>query len=619
MALQDSIETVAEWEEFFVKKLKLSTSTAQAYATSLFNEGYCEETVRRVLENTPPDQPSPTLSKLGIKAGHCLKMAVHMLPNQSSSSDHRSKIKIPRPTLTLDVNQVDFDQFCFEWRTYRTHYNIRSNEIASHLFYCGDEEVRKRIRLEKPSFTSSSEHTETELINILKGIVLSKVSKIVHIKQFYGLQQNTNESCNNYLIRLQTKASCCGFDCEPCAKERLKEQFIIGLAHKTIQTALLKTESIKPGTSLDVLLREALTLEQSLNDQISLKRQSEYLCAMETISQDTSGDEEHVKALGKASWNNKNDKAARLCSGCGSYGHSSFERQTLCPAWGKSCFNCGTRNHFSKCCRSKKASSNLQSGSAQLLEMTCMTVESSKSKLLRVMVQPKIPKKKSALYDILVFPDTGSSICLLGPKQLNALGLIRKDISPYISNVSVAGGSYIRTVGRFNVSIHIQGRTTEQVVYFSMKADRFILSRQACIALGVVPSTFPYPPAINACGNCSNVASHLGNVEFSPPNLDFPMFNKCRVCSKVAPSQTRRDIQYHETPIKHVGQSLSQLPFHRNLRWSSDGSAHSMAKQVMVAADKREEALRERETLPCHSATTVQHVYYLKFPLVQLS
>ena len=49
MALQDSIETVAEWEEFFVKKLKLSTSTAQAYATSLFNEGYCEETVRRVL------------------------------------------------------------------------------------------------------------------------------------------------------------------------------------------------------------------------------------------------------------------------------------------------------------------------------------------------------------------------------------------------------------------------------------------------------------------------------------------------------------------------------------------------------------------------------------------
>jgi hypothetical protein len=306
MALQDSIETVAEWESFFVKKLKLSVSTAQSYAQLLYNEGYCGQTVCRVLENTPPDQPSSTLSQLGIKAGHCLKMAVHFLPNQSasigtSSSDHRSKIKIPRPTLILDVNQVDFDQFCFEWKTYRTHYNIRSNEIASHLFYCGNDEVRKRIRLEKPSFTSSSEHSETELINILKGIVLSKVSKIVHIKQFYGLLQNTNEPCNDYLIRLQAKASCCGFNCEPCGKERLKEQFIIGLAHKTIQTALLKTESIKPGTSLDELLREALTLEQSLKDHISLKKQPEDLCAMETRSQASSDDEEHVKAFGKAS------------------------------------------------------------------------------------------------------------------------------------------------------------------------------------------------------------------------------------------------------------------------------------------------------------------------------
>ena len=180
-------------------------------------------------------------------------------------------------------------------------------------------------------------------------------------------------------------------------------------------------------------------------------------------------------------------------------------------------------NHFSKCCRSKKASPNSLSGSAQLLDldMTCMTVESSQSKLLRVKVQPKIPNKKSAYHDILVFPDTGASICLLGPKQLNALGLTQNDISPYISNVSVAGGSHIKTMGMFNVSIQMQGRTTEQVVYCSMKADRFFLSRQACISLGVVPSTFPYPPPINTCSNCLNVASlNLGDVERGSPNAE---------------------------------------------------------------------------------------------------
>ena len=159
-------------------------------------------------------------------------------------------------------------------------------DIPSHLFYCGNDDVRKRIRIECPVFTTAAHLSENDLLEILKSIVLSKVSKIVHVKQFCSFRQNRNESCSEYLARLQTKASCCGFLCtscsEPSTNERVKEQFIIGLVNETIQTVVLKTESVNTGTSLDKLLSEALTLEQSIKDQVSLKHESPDLYSLET-------------------------------------------------------------------------------------------------------------------------------------------------------------------------------------------------------------------------------------------------------------------------------------------------------------------------------------------------
>ena len=359
MALR--LESVDEWNAFFSEKLNLSATHALSYAQKLYEEGYCDQSVRLMLENTPSGQPSPALLTLGIKPGHCLRMAVYFLPKLSGACDvsnQHSKLKIPRPLLNLDANQVEFDQFVFEWKTYRSHYNIPPNEFASHLFYCGNDEVRKRIRIEDPSFTTSNERSESQLIDVLKGIVLSKISKIVHIKQFYCLVQSSAESCNDYLAKLQSKASCCGFLCTHCGKEgsmdRVKEQFIIGLANKAIQTALLKTESVCPGTTLERLLAEALTLEQTLKDQISLTRESSDMLSMEARrSSEMEEEEDQVKAFSKPS---KFKKSSRICAGCGTREHSSYERQKECPAWGKKCFNCGTMNHFSKCCRSNKGS-----------------------------------------------------------------------------------------------------------------------------------------------------------------------------------------------------------------------------------------------------------------------
>ena len=48
----------------------------------------------------------------------------------------------------------------------------------------------------------------------------------------------------------------------------------MGLQSHVIQTQLLRTESISPGTPLNKILDEALTLEQSITDQAAIANET---------------------------------------------------------------------------------------------------------------------------------------------------------------------------------------------------------------------------------------------------------------------------------------------------------------------------------------------------------
>ena len=237
------------------------------------------------------------LNHVNIPFGHVLELEsrfIHKSKPNSTSIQRSSIDKVPRPTIGIDTSQLKFDQFQFEWNQYKQYCQLTVQEAATSLFFCCTDEVRSQIRVLQTPGSDPSTWTEEQLMSTIKDAVLSKTSPIVHIKQFLGLKQESNETCQAFLHRLQSKASCCHFVCKTCgtnnSESRVREKFILGLNDVNIQRSALKTESITPGTPLAKLLTEAITLEQSISDQrkLSSPSTSTEICSIDDGSADES-------------------------------------------------------------------------------------------------------------------------------------------------------------------------------------------------------------------------------------------------------------------------------------------------------------------------------------------
>ena len=98
--------------------------------------------------------------------------------------------------------------------------------------------------------------------------------------------------------------------------------------------------------------------------------------------------------------------------------------------------------------------------------------------------------------DMKVLADTGCQACCMGPSQLHALGLSRKDLLQPILSLKAANTSGINIIGVVFLMITGWDRNgtrwrTHQICYVSEDVEQLLLSREACIQLGMISSNFP--------------------------------------------------------------------------------------------------------------------------------
>ena len=108
---------------------------------------------------------------------------------------------------------------------------------------------------------------------------------------------------------------------------------------------------------------------------------------------------------------------------------------------------------------------------------------------------------------IRVIADTGCQSCLVGHSHLKRIGVTEDHLIPVSMNMRAANNNAINILGaailRFSGKSP-SGKTieTRQVVYVSNSTDRCFMSREGCIALGIISDSFPTigeNPATSSC------------------------------------------------------------------------------------------------------------------------
>ena len=122
-------------------------------------------------------------------------------------------------------------------------------------------------------------------------------------------------------------ASTCKF--ELFLKRALRDKFVCELKDDKIQEKLLSEDK-----SLEEAVNMAKAMESATANVVHIKEK-------ETDEVNKMCVESNAFELQKK----------KMCFGCGGKWH---ERRSQCPAWGKTCFKCNYKNHFSRRCKNKQ-------------------------------------------------------------------------------------------------------------------------------------------------------------------------------------------------------------------------------------------------------------------------
>ena len=168
----------------------------------------------------------------------------------------------------------------------------------------------------------------------MKNLVVRFENPAVHVQTFLWMNQQPDEVIRYFLARLRGMATHCEFRVRcSCAQEVSYTDNVT----KFKLVAGLNDEEIKE----DVLGAADLDLEATIK-MIEGKEGAKK--AKQSLSQSLTG---QVSQVGKVELLN--------CTHCGRSGHKgdSTDKEKHCPAYDKTCDNCGKKGHFRRKCLSK--------------------------------------------------------------------------------------------------------------------------------------------------------------------------------------------------------------------------------------------------------------------------
>jgi len=269
-----------------------------------------------------------------------------------------------------------------------------------------------------------------------------------------------NESEN---LRLKSQSCNFGMLCD----SMIRDQIVIGVQDKRVRMQLLK--------ETDLTLERAIKICQA--SECALAQLKSFSDEKETAEVDAVR-----SATERAMSKKKKNKPSQESRGCGKCGNKHAPRK--CPAFGKDCRNCGGKNHFAKCCYSKKKVQLLEKRSDSEDEETPIFVDS-------IADGQTAPDDEwiANLYingtDVSLKLDTGAQVNILPMKDFQRLRKKPKVRDKKV-NLKTYDNKTIPTKGVCRVSLTGNGKKKDVLFVLVEGNKQAILGLKTCMQLGLI-------------------------------------------------------------------------------------------------------------------------------------
>ena len=256
------------------------------------------------------------------------------------------------PPGKLDITQGNIAE---NWKTYKQVWNnyavitsldSRTEEFRVALFlHCIGQDAL-RIYNGLPFADETERQSMESIFQKFDHFTLGEVNETYERYVFNSRKQGEGESIEAYVTELRTLAKTCGF-CD-CMKDTLiRDRIVLGINDQSVRKKLLQARKLTLNQCIDMCHSSEATAQHL--KPMSGSAQSQLVSRV--VNENA---KRKMPRKQKNDWNPRNAQTRqhkslqRPCNYCG--GQHAAERRK-CPAWGKLCLKCGSRNHFKTVCK----------------------------------------------------------------------------------------------------------------------------------------------------------------------------------------------------------------------------------------------------------------------------
>ena len=487
---------------------------------------------------------------------------VHMYgPNQAAAAaptTHNRGPKMERPKVDIGVTQEEWNIFTRRWDAFVTGSGLNPDASSSQLFQCAGDALGDGLLKMDPTIIAKP---TAEVMAAMRSFAVIAVAIGVQRAELVQMHQERDEPFRSFAARVRGKAETCAYTTKcTCLQDVdftdviIRDVLIAGISDLDIRREILGTESILE-RSVNVVITSVESKEMARNSLpsstaavSSFKRE---ITAKLTQPPPSSREQtskcpecRQTYALFSEGARGWNIKPHRLCISC--YRARRGRRtngtpnKTLTSEVSTIFGQVSTVSTKSSCSvpqplniRTKLTHHIFTSGAWRKARL----LSHPEIKLTMSVTQPdynafgrRCPTVKPIM--ITAMADTGAQSCLWSKHDFLTSGFTMEDLIPVSleliaankSPISIAGAVVVRLQGPSESNGKVYSCAT--MVYISVDAHGFYLSREAMVDLGIVHPNFPH---VGAAGTADTPPTHHGELRAitagcsTPTNLE----NQC--------------------------------------------------------------------------------------------